>query len=104
MRVLLALRKRIVSIRFRERDLVQLDQLARSLGVPSRSRLVNLALQTFFDSTAKQPLTLGQKRSVKVLLDQPGKERLDEAARRLQTSRTELVRIALEQFAQENRD
>lgn len=96
------LRKKIVRIRFRERDLVQFDELANSLGLPSRSRLVNIALQSLLDSHAERLPVLGQKRSVKILLDPPLKERLDEMARRLRTPKTELIRIALNELAEQN--
>lgn len=99
-RVHVPLRKKVILIRFRERDLLQLDESAKSLGVPSRSRLVNLALQAFFDSSAEQSLTLGAKRPVKIQLDARIKERLEEMARRLRASQAELVRIALHEFEQ----
>ncbi len=92
------LRKKIVCIRFREGDLVQLDELAKSLGLPSRSRLVNIALQSFLDSYAEPLPILGQKRPVKILLDPPLKERLDEMARRLRAPKAELIRIALNEL------
>jgi metal-responsive CopG/Arc/MetJ family transcriptional regulator len=95
-----ALKKKVILIRFRERDLVRLDELAKRLGVPSRSRLFNLALQEFFKSFAQQPFTPGAKRSAKIRIDQPLKRELDEMARRLRTSRTELLRMALNEFEQ----
>jgi metal-responsive CopG/Arc/MetJ family transcriptional regulator len=95
-----ALKKKVILIRFRERDLVQLDELAKRLGVPSRSRLVNLALQAFFKSFAEKSFTLGAKHPVKIQMDAPIKRELDEMARRLRTSRTELLRMALKEFEQ----
>lgn len=95
------LRKKILCIRFRRRDLFQLDELAKSLGLPSRSRLANIALQTFLDSSAEKVPFLGQKRPVKLLLDSALKQRLDEMARKLQVPKTELVKIALKEFAEQ---
>ena len=94
------MKKKVILIRFRERDLVQLDELAKHLGLPSRSRLVNLALQAFFKSFAEQPFTLGAKHPAKIQVDPPIKQELDEMARRLRTSRTELLRMALKEFEQ----
>jgi metal-responsive CopG/Arc/MetJ family transcriptional regulator len=94
------LRKRILFIRFRERDLAELDVLAKRVGMPSRSRLINIALQTFLDSYAEHLPILGEKRPVKILLDLSVKERLDEAARCLRAPKSDLVRIALKEFEQ----
>jgi metal-responsive CopG/Arc/MetJ family transcriptional regulator len=96
--VRVALKKKVILIRFRERDLVRLDELAKRVGLPSRSRLINLALQEFFKSFAQQPFTPGAKRTAKIQMDPTIKRELDEMARRLRTSRTELLRMALKEF------
>jgi predicted transcriptional regulator len=94
------LRKKVLYVRFRKRNLARLSELAKRLGVPSRSRLVNLALEAFFDSFTEQTLTLEENLPVKILLDQPVKEKLGEIAERFRTPRAELVRIALKKFEQ----
>jgi metal-responsive CopG/Arc/MetJ family transcriptional regulator len=94
------LRKKRLCIRFRRRDLFQLDELANSLGLPSRSRLVNIALQNFLDSSAEKNLILGRKRPVKIMVDSALKPRLDELARKLRVPKAELVKIALKEFAE----
>lgn len=101
--VRVTLRKNVLRIRYRKRDLAELDELADHLGLPSRSRLVNIALQTFLDSCAEQPLIPGQKRTVNVLLDPGLKKRLDVMARFLRTSKAELIRIALKKFEEQSR-
>ena len=95
------LRKKILFIRFRKRDLLQLDELAHSLGLPSRSRLANIALQTFLDSCEEKVPFLGQRRPVKILLDSALKQRLDGMARKLQVPKAELIKIAIEEFAEQ---
>ena len=98
--VRVVLRKRVLCIRFRRRDLVQLDELAKNLGLSTRSRLVNIALEGFLDRWAGQPCIIGPARPVKILLDLRVKERLDEMASRSRTPKSELARIAIKELAE----
>jgi len=99
----LFLRKSILRVRIPQRDLVQLDELAKSLGLPSRSRLANIALQLFFELNKEDLQVLGQRRQVKILLDSSIKEKLDEFSTRLFIRKAELIMIALNEFTHRNR-
>jgi metal-responsive CopG/Arc/MetJ family transcriptional regulator len=80
-----------------------LDELAKRLGLPSRSRLANIALQFFFELNEEDLPVLGQRRRVKILLDPSIKEKLDELSTRLLIRKAELINIALNEFTHRNR-
>jgi hypothetical protein len=98
----LFLRKSVVRIWIREREVVQLDELARRLGLPSRSRLANIALQFFFELNNDDLPVLGQRRRVKILLDPSIKEKLDELSRLFRIRKAEVTKIALNEFTHRN--
>jgi len=98
----LFLRKRVLRIRIQQRELVQLDELAKRLGLPSRSRLANIALQFFFELNKEGLLVPGQRRQVKILLDRSIKEKLDELSRLFLIRKAELTKIALNEFTHRN--
>lgn len=95
---MLFLKKRVLRIWIRERDLDQLDQLAKRLGLPSRSRLANIALQSFFELNNEDLQVLGQRRRVKILLDPSIKEELDKVSTRFLIRKADLTKIALNEF------
>lgn len=100
---MLFLRKSVLRIGIRQRELVELDELAKRLGLPSRSRLANIALQFFFELNKEDLPVPGQRRRVKILLDPSIKEKLDELSTRLLIRRAELTKIALNEFTHRNR-
>jgi hypothetical protein len=79
-----------------------LDELAKRLGLPSRSRLANIALQFFFELNKEDLVVLEQRRQVKILLDPSIKEKLDELSRLFLIRKAELTKIALNEFTHRN--
>ena len=99
---MLFLRKSVLRIWIRKHELDLLDELAKRLGLPSRSRLANIALQFFFELNQEDLPVLGQGRRVKILLDPSIKEKLDELSKRLLIRKADLTKIALNEFTHRN--
>gem|GEM_PF-1903893 len=101
--MVLFLRKSVLRIWIRQRELDLLDELAKRLGLPSRSRLTNIALQFFFELNHEDLPAAGQRRRVKILLDPSIKEELDELSTCLLIRKAYLTKIALNEFTRRYR-
>jgi len=88
--------RKVVMVRLRDYELLELNAFSQSLGIPSRSRLVNLALQQFLQASPKPELHAN--RLVKLRIDSPLQKRLAEMSKLLGTTCTEIIRMALRDF------
>jgi metal-responsive CopG/Arc/MetJ family transcriptional regulator len=93
---IMALDRRVVTVRFSEYELSELNEFAQSLGIPSRSRLINLALQELLD--APHDVGLCAKRKVNLLIDPALGRKLKESSERSSTTQAEIIRMALREF------
>ncbi len=91
--------KSIVDVRLYMEELARIDAFAKSSGVLSRSRLANIALQSFLEAHSDDLSRLVSMRRVRLVLDFDLAERTNELAERLGVPRVRLIRLALKEFA-----
>jgi len=89
-----------VCLRFRQYELAALEGLAEWLGIPSLSRLTNMALEFFLSHSPSLSSRPCSKRRVTFLIDELLAQKLNRLAELSGTSRTELIRLALKVFSE----
>jgi len=76
-----------------EHELRDISEFAESQGIPSRSRLINMALQQLFKNPTK--LNLCRKRKVNLHIDKALFKELNETCKRVGLTRSGIIRLAL---------